>query len=829
MNGNGIFFLKRNIKNNKRTYFLEFLIVLMASILLFAVCVLEISKTASELRVAKGNGEEHAIFEGEILPLSYQMRNENGIKHYSRFVEKNGVINVNSHTNVIRTQWFENINELPVTLEIRGNLPLNENEALLSEYNRCSLGTVLEIGDQVTFIDYEGKEQKFTITGFYSIPYREELSDILRLISNGKNLQRFTHAAVEFESEFGIRKQCDAISVLVGSNVYYMNNRRVSVFFQSEEGFNFESLFFYIILLVVFLSVSMTMLNSAFAVRKHIVCKEYAIMRSLGATSKILYGISFTEGLLMGIAGGIVGSVISYFVVMSGFFVADYDLTETSSFRMEGTVISFIITLITVTLISTLTKLHLTNSIVKSTIHELLVSKKKIRIKKREGKEYRNPIVAYIKTSLTRNKGRVIICLASFAGSILMFVMYSGLQKDFALLYGNNSNVTYYEVNVALNNGYSATKNTEELIKIIEETKGVIATEVNPINFGAFSNIDKNFKPAGYKNRYIVKDGRYERLTVCVYNEDELEKLKENLITGTTNISNNECILVNEAAYYDEDAIADYTQKYKVTDLDVNDTISIRNIAEIEEVRTGMIIDGSYDKNKLKEYVDSLDENHSLNLKINGTVTGDLYGKCRYNPVLIISKEYYDSLVKNDAVEKASIKVKTGKDFELNNLRENCLKYSEFGDVDYCDIYSSTSYFMASMFGVSYGEILIIALVGIINIFCVVMLDWEVQKKEYAILRSVGASKTNVLKVIIMEKGYISLLSVLIGVFLGIAIEKMLINLSFSEKIPFSLPYKEILAVVCTMIVIIGGTVKIQAGLIKNMNIADALKQTEEQ
>lgn len=801
----------------------------MVSILLFAICILELSKTASELRTAKGNGEEHVIFEGEILPLSYQMRSENGIKYYSRFVEKNGVINVNSHTNVIRAEWFEDINELPLTLRIRGNLPFNENEALLSENNRCSLGTVLEIGDQVTFIDDEGQEQEIAITGFYSIPYREELSDILRLISNGKNLQHFTHAAVEFESEFGIQKKCDAISGLVGSNVYYMNNRRTSVFFQSEDGFDFESFFFYIILAVVFLLVSLTMLKSAYAVRKHKVCKEYAIMRSMGATSKMLYGISLTEGLFMGITGGVTGSVISYFVVKAGFLIADYDLTETSSFRIEGIVISFIITLITVTLTSTLTKIYLTRNIIKNTIHELLVSKKKIRIKKREGKVYRNPIVAYIITSLKRNKGRVIICIASFAGSILMFVMYSGMQKDFASLYGNSSDVTYYEVNVALNSGYSVTKNTDELIRIIEKTKGVIATEVNPINFGAYSNIENNVKPAGYKNRYIVKDGRYEHLTVCVYNEDELERLKGNLITGTTNIGNDECILVNEAAYYDEDDIADYSKKYKVTDLDVDDEISIKNVAEIEEVRTSMILDGNYDKVKLKEYVDSWDENHNLSLKINGTVIGDLYGKCRYNPVLIISKEYYNSLVTNDAVEKASIKVKIGKDFDLNILRKNCLNYSEFGNVDYCDIYSSTKYSMASKLGASYAEMLIIALVGVINIFCMIMLDWEIQKKEYAILRSVGASKTNVLRVIIMEKGYISLVSVLIGSIGGIALEKLLINLSFNEKIPFSLPYMEILGVVCIMIIIIGVTVKIQSGLIKNMNIADALKKAEEQ
>lgn len=828
MIGNGIFFMVRNIKKSRRTYALEFLIVLMVSILLFAVCVLEISKAASELRVAKGNGKEHAIFEGEVLSLSDQMRSENGIKHYNRFIEKYGVITVNSRTNVIRTEWFENINDLPLTLEIRGNLPSNENEALLSEENRFNLGTVLEIGDRITFIDDEEKEQQFVITGFYSVPYREGFSDVLRLISNGKDLQGFTHAAVEFKSEFGIQKKCDAISGLIGSNVYYMNNRRISVFFQSEDGFNYESLFFYIILAVVLLLVAMTMLKSAFAVRKHKVYKEYAIMRSIGATSKTLYMICFTEGLVMGVTGGIAGSVISYFVVKVGFFIADYDLTETSSFRIEGVVAAFIITLVAVTLICILTKLRFTGNIVNSTIYELLVSKKKIRIKNREGKVYRNPIVAYIKTSLKRKKGRVIICIASFAGSILMFVMYSGLQKDFASLYGNDSNATYYEVNVVLNAGYSATKSTDELVRIIEDVKGVMATEVNPIYFGAYSNIDNNFKSAGYNNCYTVKDGRYEQLAVCVYNAEELKSLKKNLISGTTDIGNDECILVNKAIYYNDDGMADYTQKYKVTELDVNDMISIRNVAEIEEIRTKMVLDGGYDKDKLKEYIASLDESHNLNLKISGTVTSDLYGKYGYAPVLILSKQYYNSLVKNDIAEKASIKVKIGEGFELNHLREKCLMYSEFGDVDYCDIYASISHSMASMSGVSYGEILVIALVGVINIFCVVMLDWEIQRNEYAILRSVGASRADVLKVIIAEKGYIGLLSVLLGGAGGIALEKVLIRLSFSEKISFTLPYKELLAVVCAMILVVGVTVRIQSGLIKNMNIADVLKQTEE-
>ena len=127
--------------------------------------------------------------------------------------------------------------------------------------------------------------------------------------------------------------------------------------------------------------------------------------------------------------------------------------------------------------------------------------------------------------------------------------------------------------------------------------------------------------------------------------------------------------------------------------------------------------------------------------------------------------------------------------FSITQLQKACIAYKEFGEVQYVGSGIMNSDSMISTMGAFYGEILAVVLVGVINMFCIIMLDWEIQKKEYAILRSVGATKINVLKVIVAEKGYIGLLSFLIGCVGGTILEKLLLRISIEGKVPFTLQW----------------------------------------
>ncbi len=825
---NSFFFLRKSFKNNHRVYLLEFLVILMVSVLFFSACVIGISKRGASLREAKTSGTEHVLFEGNIPVLSAFEKEENGIEAFSRFTAEYGAYVLNDRMVSVRTEWYEEIDKIPLEFELRGELPKDENEVIISEEIRYSLGTALEIGDSISYIDYDGNSRTFVISGIYTLPYAAEGSQsVTRAFSNGKDRTEFSYAAIEFESEYGIAEKCENLTGALGTFLYSIHTGRVAAYFQNEDGINGKTLAFYAILIAVFLVVSATMLKSSYEVRKHVVSKEYAIMRSLGATKNTLYCISLLEGIFMGVTGGVVGCFLANFIVRIGFVLVGYEITSESLFQIEGMVPSVIITLLTVTILLVVIKLRVTAEVVRSTIHELLVERKKIHIKKREGKTYRNPIFAYIKTSLERNKGRVILCVASFAGSILVFVLLSGYEKDMMGLFEVGAS-PYYNVTVELNRGYTESKSTDILEKILEEVEGVDGVCADPISFEVYPNIDEAFMAAEADNRYQKENGVYSTVSVCVYDEKELAALKDTLISGSLSLGEGECILVNETFSLDKKGEVDYTETGRVSGFAVGSNIRILNVAALEAEKTARMANGTYTTEAMQSYMATLEEKDVLNLTIKGTVTADLEGKSFYSPVLIISEDYYEALREGNDAEYARIKVKLQKDFSITQLQKACIAYKEFGEVQYVGSGIMNSDSMISTMGAFYGEILAVVLVGVINMFCIIMLDWEIQKKEYAILRSVGATKINVLKVIVAEKGYIGLLSLLIGCVGGTILEKLLLRISIEEKVPFTLPWFEVGISVVTMILIVAITVGIQSRLIQNMNIADELKQAEE-
>ena len=78
----GFFILFRNIRNNLKSYLLEFLMVFMAAVLIFCVFSNDISQKNENLRRIKSQGKEHAVFEGNVQPLSQDRYDEYGIKNY---------------------------------------------------------------------------------------------------------------------------------------------------------------------------------------------------------------------------------------------------------------------------------------------------------------------------------------------------------------------------------------------------------------------------------------------------------------------------------------------------------------------------------------------------------------------------------------------------------------------------------------------------------------------------------------------------------------------------------------------------------------------------
>lgn len=826
----GTYLFFRNLKQKKQVYFLEFGIIFMVSVLFFSVCSAVLSNRASKLRLTKAAGEEHATFYGAVKELEEETARREGVALYCRFNMSDGFLLGRTRQLSTGVIWYETISEIPLPIEFTGKLPENAAEVLMPEQIRNLSGDTVEAGQTVLFSGEDGTVSGFIVTGFYHLPYEEELNVGLKLLSNGKEMNSFSAAAVVFEKEGKIARKCRRISEQIGAAEYRLNEARVSLFLQGRTKWKTALLFGIVGFLL--LGASAVLLRSTMTIREKQINTEYAVLRSIGVRKGYLYRLAAVEAFWMGAVGGSAGSAAAFFLMKLALRLAGVDPGSTRSFRYEGGVPSLFAVLFCVLFLLLLTKTAQVRKVMSYSIREAFSGRQKSVVKKRSGKTYRNPEVAYLVTSMKRNKGRLLLCIASFSVSIFYFITMSALAKDIREATGySESAEPYYDACISLNTGYSERISTEGLTEILKSFPAVAEAAVDPVYYRAVTNVDETFCPAGYATSYDVENGSYRRVHVAVYSEEELRMLANYMTAGSTDIGDGAgCILVNLACAVDEEGILDYTEKQPVSEKQVGDSISILNLAEIAKFTYELIHTEGYDSEKIKQYTEEMKaENRFLTLEIVGTVSSDLYFMDQYFPVVILSEAYYNSLLAGAETEGGRLKVKLAEGYGLRELRKACASYAEFGEIDYYDLNRSVRMSMDAMFGMMYGVVMIAALIGVVNVFCVVMLDWEVRKKEYAILRSVGAVKSRLIRMILIEKGAVCLCSVLLGAGLSVLAEKMLLKMYLRDvRISFTVPFAEIAAAAGAMLSVAVLAAVVQSALLRNKSISEMIQQSGE-
>ena len=113
------------------------------------------------------------------------------------------------------------------------------------------------------------------------------------------------------------------------------------------------------------------------------------------------------------------------------------------------------------------------------------------------------------------------------------------------------------------------------------------------------------------------------------------------------------------------------------------------------------------------------------------------------------------------------------------------------------------------------------------SVLCTIMIEWEISQKEYAILKSVGATTRKVRYVIMAEKAIICLASCVFGVALGIIIERVLMMaLMKGTSMPLDLPVTETLLAVTAMLGVTAFSTVIQSGSLKKMNLSEVMNKS---
>lgn len=126
----------------------------------------------------------------------------------------------------------------------------------------------------------------------------------------------------------------------------------------------------------------------------------------------------------------------------------------------------------------------------------------------------------------------------------------------------------------------------------------------------------------------------------------------------------------------------------------------------------------------------------------------------------------------------------------------------------------------------SYGFIVLISAISVANIFNTISTGLALRKREFAMLKSVGATPKGVAKMLNYESVYYGVKSLLYGLPVSFAV-MVLIYKAFANKFSygFTVPWMSILSVIVCVFVIVSSAVVYSGAKIKKENIIDALKQ----
>ena len=532
--------------------------------------------------------------------------------------------------------------------------------------------------------------------------------------------------------------------------------------------------------------------------------KQYGMLRSIGATKKQIKRNVYYEGTILGIIGiplGIVlGLIASYIlIIVCNIFLKEMLNVNTglklvlsiSWFSIAVAIILGIITIYLSALRSArkASKVSPINSIRNSA--DIKIKSKKIKSPKVINKLFGiGGEISY--KNFKRNKKKYRTTVISIVVSVAVFI---GLSYFIGEAFNSvKMEIKTYDYNLALN--------------VYDEEKEDIF--MNTLNLNNIENY------AIYKyNSLNLKNPKY--------NEDYIEQ---------NNLDKN---YINKDAVINILTIGDYQYKKYLSELNLdydeyqNKAILVSNKIKLKksDEKTGknkLIYVTQYDyKNGdlLSLYNDY--SKKDLEIEIGYITDKKPFGEKFADVYLLISDKMFNEIeieMKNfsiyyqsnnpDKLQDDIDEMLQGEDYFLNNINQQAKMMN--------NLFTLVAIFL-------YGFIIVISLIGITNIFNTITTNMNLRKQEFAMLKSIGMTNKQFIKMIRLESAFIGAESLFIGIPIGIGLSYLIYHFMIEESnLPFKLPLLAIIISIIVVYLLITVLMKYSLSKIEKDNIIETIR-----
>jgi ABC-type antimicrobial peptide transport system permease subunit len=335
-----------------------------------------------------------------------------------------------------------------------------------------------------------------------------------------------------------------------------------------------------------------------------------------------------------------------------------------------------------------------------------------------------------------------------------------------------------------------------------------------------YNEKEKNYEIDWTENENL----RDSSLDIYGYDQEDYARYEDRLLEGTTDLSENGILIVNQTKLtalddYEEYSLLKGKKLYQFLDVKVGDEITIVDPEELynlvqEEKKKA----ANYDKavreqypDRVEEYDNIIDTSRKESWIINSAREKLVEeGKCRTfivegildgdpnweveNPIIIVPLDkFYDITGKTES-DYSGVK------FHISNIFSRDFQKQEFKEAIYEKLYDIYGAGMDEIeldsFNVEYygcishcmGDILriftiikiliaialvmfVIIVVSLLNTMNVSISGLQTRRNEFAQLRSIGMTKKSLLKAVMLEGGIVWIIATVLGINLGIGIE----------------------------------------------------------
>ena len=859
----------KNLKLNKRRTIVTIIGIMLAVALINAVATMYFSGMASIIRAEKSTrGDYHTVFYNVPLNDIKTIQNNRNVENITKlkYLGTSKIKSNNPQSPYVSVVAAEknNINKLGMYL-IKGRLPENENEIIITKYLNNIMNTNYSIGDKLTMdigdryskdnIKLKKSEnlqdgekilntqkREFTIVGIVmeiseSVNQPGEVADTVVTWLRKQDIKDNLDLFIRLNKE-GLKKPYTAIGDMLGidGNLYkevqddYATGRDATKSGELQEKFAKErkkakyqftsrrylisletdkrGTSFFGLKYVAAIAIGIIIFTSVFCIKNSFDIsiteknKQYGMLRSIGATKKQVRKNVLFEATILALIGIPLGIFLGYF--------ASFILVKISNIFLKELIVTE--NEINFELVF---DLNWMSAAISALLGMVTIYLSSLRIARKAAKvspinSIRNSADIKIKAKKLKVP-KIIKSIFKVGGEI----SYKNMKRN-----KKRYRVTIISIVLSIMVYISLTTFMQMMLKQIQLAVGKIDYDItcriykeNDEEIKILNNIAKTTEGVTDYTLLQTNLGKYDKEFLNKEIKQISESYPEN---GTISI-----ISVGDI---------EYNKYIKSLGLNYND---VKDKAILIDTISTATIDAS--KKPVREIrMLNLKENDKFDVKDDKSekLTFEIGKITKKRPfatneemsipykILVLSDEYYNKTFKDEKRYSAYYKVKDASKIK-NQIEESLKDYKQKGITNVQETYNDGKHLITLVGIFLYGFIIIIILIGVTNIVNTITTSMELRKQEFAILRSVGMTNKEFNRMIRLETLFIGIKSLFFGIPLGTAISYGIYQ---AGNMPFEIPLKPILYSAIAVIVLIASIMQYSLIKIKKQNTIETIR-----